>query len=97
MRELIKKAIAATLFFIAGHASAAILAPGAAMYAGQSIYSDNGQYMLTMQSDGNLVYYRVVDGAVRWNTARRICQGAFSSCRLMEMSSPITIHRFFRH
>jgi hypothetical protein len=68
MRELIPRVIAATLLFLAEIASAAILAPGSAMYAGQSIYSDNQQYMLTMQGDGNLVYYRVADGAVRWNT-----------------------------
>ena len=77
MWELTKKAIAATSFFVAAHASAAILAPGAAMYAGQSIYSDNGQYMLTMQNDGNLVYYRVVDGAVRWNTGTSNLPGSF--------------------
>ncbi len=68
MRKLIPGAIVAILFWMAGLASAAVLAPGSALYAGQSIYSDNQQYMLTMQSDGNLVYYRVVDGAVRWNT-----------------------------
>ncbi|VTU20022.1 hypothetical protein [Variovorax sp. RA8] len=77
MRELIPRVIAATLFFIAELASAAILAPGSAMYAGQSIYSDNQQYMLIMQGDGNLVYYRVADGAVRWNTGTSNLPGGF--------------------
>lgn len=77
MRELISRVIAATLFFIAGLAGAGVLAPGAAMYAGQSIYSDNQQYMLIMQGDGNLVYYRVADGAVRWNTGTSNLPGGF--------------------
>jgi hypothetical protein len=77
MRELIPRVIAAALFSIAGLASAEILAPGAAMYAGQSIYSDNQQYMLAMQGDGNLVYYRVADGAVRWNTGTSNLPGGF--------------------
>ncbi|VTU26519.1 D-mannose binding lectin [Variovorax sp. PBS-H4] len=77
MRELIPRLIAATLFFIVGIAGAAILAPGAVMYAGQSIYSDNQQYMLAMQGDGNLVYYRVADGSVRWNTGTSNLPGGF--------------------
>ena len=48
--------------------SAADLPSGHGLGPGQGIYSDNGQYLLLMQSDGNLVYYRVSDGAVRWHT-----------------------------
>ncbi len=68
MRKLFPRVIVTMLICMAGLANAAVLAAGAALYAGQSIHSENKQYMLTMQSDGNLGYYRVVDGAVRWNT-----------------------------
>lgn len=37
------------------------------MVAGQSLYSDNGEYYLTVQFDGNVVMYRKSDMAVRWN------------------------------
>lgn len=77
MRELISTSIAAIVFCIAGLANAAILAPGSVMYPGQSIHSDNQQYMLIMQGDGNLVYYRVADGAVRWNTGTSNLPGGF--------------------
>src|SRR4051794_39178303 len=97
MRELIPRVIAATLFFITGLAGAAILAPGSAMYAGQSIYSDNQQYMLTMQGDGNLVYYRVVDGAVRWNTGTWNLPGGFLVMQGDGNAVTYTIHRRFRH
>lgn len=47
--------------------SAQTLQQGSTLHPGQSIYSDNREYRLVMQEDGNLVYYRIADGAVRWN------------------------------
>jgi hypothetical protein len=55
-----------TLFCMANLSSAANLAPGWSLYPGQGIYSDDGRCLLVMQGDGNLVYYRTIDGAVRW-------------------------------
>lgn len=41
---------------------------GTTLWAGQSIYSNNLQYRLTMQGDGNLVFYRVADSRPLWNS-----------------------------
>lgn len=51
---------------MANLSSAANLPPGYSLYPGQGIYSDDRQYVLIMQGDGNLVYYRTSDWAVRW-------------------------------
>ena len=56
------------LVLVACFASANILAPNAALLPGQSISSDNGRYVLVMQADGNLVYYRTSDWTPRWNS-----------------------------
>lgn len=41
---------------------------GTTLWVGQSIYSNNLQYRLTMQGDGNLVFYRVADARPLWNS-----------------------------
>ena len=56
------------LVLVACFASAGILAPDMALLPGQSISSDNGRYVLVMQADGNLVYYRTSDWTSRWNS-----------------------------
>ena len=48
--------------------AAAILGPNTALMPGQSLTSGNGQYMLIMQGDGNLVFYRTSDWKARWNS-----------------------------
>lgn len=55
-------------FCMANLSSAANLPSGWTLSPGQGVYSDDGRYLLTMQSDGNLVYYRTSDWAVRWYT-----------------------------
>jgi hypothetical protein len=45
----------------------AILSSEERLMPGGSIFSDNGQYRLTLQSDGNLVMYRN-DNAVTWHS-----------------------------
>jgi outer membrane protein assembly factor BamB len=42
--------------------------PGQTLFSGQSISSSNGQYLLVLQSDGNLVYYKYATGGVRWHS-----------------------------
>lgn len=59
---------ALALVLVACFASASILAPNTALLPGQSISSDNGRYVLVMQADGNLVYYRTSDWTPRWNS-----------------------------
>ena len=56
------------LVLVACFVSAGILAPNTALLPGQSISSDNGRYVLVMQADGNLVYYRTSDWTPRWNS-----------------------------
>jgi len=58
-------------------AGAGILAPNTALSPGQSIGSDNGRYLLVMQGDGNLVYYRTSDWTARWNSQTQ-SPGAFA-------------------
>jgi hypothetical protein len=58
--------ITIVLFCAASLCGAANLPPGHSLYQGQGIYSDDGRYLLIMQADGNLVYYRTIDWAVRW-------------------------------
>jgi len=43
----------------------------------ESLRSQNGQYQLVMQGDGNLVSRRLSDGAVIWNSATDGNPGAF--------------------
>ncbi|WP_143684458.1 hypothetical protein [Variovorax sp. KK3] len=64
----VKTLLAGLLACYAAWVSAANLPSGQGLAPGQGIYSDNGQYLLVMQGDGNLVHYRVSDGAVRWHS-----------------------------
>lgn len=57
--------------------TAGILAPNTTLAPGQSIGSDNGRYVLIMQGDGNLVYYRTTDWVPRWNSQTQ-SPGAFA-------------------
>jgi len=66
MRALINRLLCVFLLCIANFSNAANLAPGSMLFPGQGIYSDNGQYLLILQGDGNLVYYRTSDWGVRW-------------------------------
>ena len=68
MRTIVSNLLGVVLLFAAQLASAANLAPGWALYPGQGIYSDDREYVLIMQADGNLVYYRTTDWAVRWHS-----------------------------
>src|SRR5689334_14539104 len=75
VRALVRPAVAcsralmaAFFFCIANLGIAANLPSGYGLSPGQGVYSDNGQYLLIMQGDGNLVYYRVGDWAVRWHS-----------------------------
>jgi hypothetical protein len=69
-----KNIAAITLSIIAFYSSAAgaaKLLAGENLFAGQSIYSDNGQYFLTLQaSDGNLVLYRAANSTPIWANFR---------------------------
>jgi hypothetical protein len=44
------------------------LLPGQALYAGQSRTSSDGRFELAFQGDGNLVLYRMADGAPLWSS-----------------------------
>lgn len=66
LRTILLRALAWSFLAITQIANAASLLPGQALYPGQGIYSDNGKYVLRMQGDGNLVYYRTADQGVRW-------------------------------
>lgn len=46
-----------------------VLSVGKKLMAGQKMYSQNGNYYLILQSDGNLVLYRK-DGKVMWNSKK---------------------------
>lgn len=66
MNDFVRYVLSIVLFCAANLSSAANLLPGYSLYPGQGIYSDDGRYLLVMQGDGNLVYYRTIDGGVRW-------------------------------
>lgn len=66
MSSFLRWLVAAILFCLSNFSSAENLAPGWSLYPGAGIYSDDRQYLLIMQGDGNLVYYRTSDWAVRW-------------------------------
>ena len=66
MRLSISRLLTVLFLFFTSFCSAANLPPGYSLYPGQGIYSDDRQYVLIMQGDGNLVYYRTSDWAVRW-------------------------------
>lgn len=68
---------ALALALIACLTGAGNLAPNTALSPGQSISSDNGRYVLVMQTDGNLVYYRTSDWVPRWNSQTQ-SPGAFA-------------------
>jgi hypothetical protein len=65
------------LILVACVTAAGILSPNTALSPGQSISSDNGRYVLVMQGDGNLVYYRTSDWIPRWNSQTQ-SPGAFA-------------------
>ncbi|GGI04815.1 hypothetical protein [Egicoccus halophilus] len=46
----------------------AVLKGGERLHAGQELRSNNGQYRLVMQTDGNLVLYPTAGGAAVWAT-----------------------------
>lgn len=71
MNAFVRCLLSIVLLCAANLCSAATLQAGYTLYPGQGIYSDDGRYLLIMQDDGNLVYYRTSDWAVRWysNTA----------------------------
>jgi hypothetical protein len=50
--------------------SATVLGSGGVLYMGQTIMSDTSKYRLVQQGDGNLVFYRNSDNAVRFATFR---------------------------
>lgn len=77
MATLFRALGALALALIACLTSAGILAPNTALSPGQSISSDNGRYVLVMQGDGNLVYYRTSDWTPRWNSQTQ-SPGAFA-------------------
>lgn len=54
-----------------------VLPSGWSLNPGQTITSPNGQYVLIMQGDGNLVYYRKADSAVRWHTGAWGAPGSY--------------------
>ena len=66
MRALILFAF--LMFWMTAFANSANLYTDQVIYKGQSLSSDDGRYLLVMQYDGNLVYYRTSDWAVRWAT-----------------------------
>lgn len=59
---------ALALFLVASLTAAGTMAPNTALSPNQSITSYNGRYLLVMQGDGNLVYYRSSDMSPRWNS-----------------------------
>jgi hypothetical protein len=60
-------ATALGLTVAAATVSADVLHPGQSLTTGKTLYSSNGRYFATMQTDGNLVVYRN-DGEVIWAT-----------------------------
>jgi hypothetical protein len=60
------------------HARATIVRPNEALMPYQSLESNNRRYLLAMQGDGNLVYYRVPEMLVRFQTATVANPGAWT-------------------
>lgn len=52
---------------LAEHAQS-VLEPNESLRAGQTLWSDGGEYNLHFQEDGNLVLYRTADGEPIWST-----------------------------
>lgn len=67
---MLKRMIAALAAAFALTTFAAILPSGGILNQGQTISSDLNKYRLVMQGDGNLVYYRNSDNAVRFATMK---------------------------
>lgn len=63
-----KKLFVCSLMFLSVHIFAGVLPSNTNLLAGQSIFSNNGKYRLVMQTDGNVVFYRTTDNAVRFAT-----------------------------
>ncbi|MBT2325702.1 hypothetical protein J7E62_25560 [Variovorax paradoxus] len=72
------RAPAALMLALACATTAGILAPNTTLSPSQSISSDNGRYLLVMQGDGNLVYYRTTDWVPRWHSQTYGNPGAFA-------------------
>jgi len=51
------------------------IAQGTQLWAGEAIYSNNGQYLLLMQHDGNLVFYRAADLRPLWASGTHAAGG----------------------
>lgn len=56
-----------------------IVPPGSILVGGQTVNSGNGRYSLVMQTDGNLVLYRVADQAPRFNTVTANNPGSWTA------------------
>jgi hypothetical protein len=76
--KVLSSAVLAAMLFCGGITFAARLPPNTQLLPGQSLFSDNGQYQLVMQGDGNLVYYRLPGNGVRFNTQTQGNPGAWS-------------------
>ncbi|PNG46822.1 MULTISPECIES: hypothetical protein [unclassified Variovorax] len=79
MKNFARFLVIATSLLLELPALAGNLPSGANLVPGQSIQSDNGQYRLVMQGDGNLVYYRLPGMNVRFNTQTQNNPGAWAA------------------
>lgn len=77
MKKICRPAFFILLMF-GGSIFAANLPPYTNLNPGQSIFSDNGQYQLIMQNDGNLVYYRLSGMTPRFNSQTHGNPGAWT-------------------
>ena len=68
MKTIFVHLSAAVLLFNAQQLNAQDLRTGMELTGGQTLWSPLRRYRLTMESNGNLVFYRASDGAVRWQT-----------------------------
>lgn len=68
MKTLLSCVLVLAMTLFANTSNANTLYPGWGLQPGQGVTSQNGEYVLIMQGDGNLVYYRTSDNAVRWSS-----------------------------
>jgi hypothetical protein len=64
--------------------------PGETLSPGHSLFSSNGQYRLSYQTDGNLVLYRTSDNAVRWATHTH---GTVPGVLIMQSDGNLVLYR----
>lgn len=64
--------------------------PGEMLAPGQGIMSSNGMYWFVYQPDGNLVLYRLSDGAPLWNSGT---WGTAASTCLMQTDGNLVVYR----